>query len=88
MIPKLIWVMQGWLFVDKKDFWQPDQIKAYLNAVPDNKLIVLDLWAEENPVWNRTDAFYGKALDLVDAAQFRRKELAVWQPGLPRKGTC
>lgn len=58
--PQAVWVMQGWLFVDKKDFWQPAQIKAYLNAVPENKLIVLDLWAEENPVWNRTDAFYGK----------------------------
>ena len=58
--PKAIWVMQGWLFVDKRDFWQPEQMKAYLNAVPNDKLVILDLWAEENPVWNRTDAFFGK----------------------------
>lgn len=55
-----VWVMQGWLFVDKKDFWQPKQIQAYLNGVPDKGMIILDLWAEENPVWNRTNSFYGK----------------------------
>ena len=55
-----VWVMQGWLFVDKKDFWQPRQIQAYLNGVPDNGMIILDLWAEENPVWNRTESYYGK----------------------------
>lgn len=55
-----VWVMQGWLFHDKQDFWKPAQIKAYLNAVPDGRLIVLDLWGEEFPVWNRTEAFYGK----------------------------
>ena len=55
-----VWVMQGWLFVDKQDFWQPEQIQAYLNGVPNDKMIILDLWGEEKPVWNRTDAYYGK----------------------------
>lgn len=55
-----VWVMQGWLFQDKKEFWKPTQIKALLNAVPDNHLLVLDLWADENPIWSRTEAFYGK----------------------------
>lgn len=55
-----VWVMQGWLFVDKKDYWQPKQIQAYLNGVPDNGMIILDLWGEENPVWNRTESYYGK----------------------------
>lgn len=58
--PKAVWVMQGWLFVDKRDFWQPEQIQAYLGGVPDENLIVLDLWSEENPVWNRTESYYGK----------------------------
>lgn len=55
-----VWVMQGWLFVDKEEFWQPEQIQAYLNGVPDDGMIVLDLWGEEHPVWNRTDSYYGK----------------------------
>jgi alpha-N-acetylglucosaminidase len=58
--PAAVWVMQGWLFVDKRDFWQPQQIQAYLGGVPDNGMVILDLWAEENPVWNRTQSYYGK----------------------------
>ena len=58
--PEAVWVMQGWLFHDKRDFWKPAQMKAYLGAVPDEHLIVLDLWGEEFPIWDRTEAFYGK----------------------------
>jgi alpha-N-acetylglucosaminidase len=59
--PDAIWVMQGWLFYNNAKFWQPAQAKALLDAVPDNKMIVLDLFAENYPVWNKTNAFYGKS---------------------------
>lgn len=55
-----IWVMQGWLFVNNPAFWQRPQMEALLHAIPDNKMILLDLWSETRPVWNRTDAYYGK----------------------------
>ncbi len=55
-----VWVMQGWLFHYDAKFWQPTQMKALLNAVPDNKMIILDLWSEKNPVWNQSEAYYGK----------------------------
>jgi len=58
--PKAVWVMQGWLFHFSAKFWQQPQIKALLNAVPDDKMILLDLWSERNPVWNKTEAYYGK----------------------------
>lgn len=54
------WVMQGWLFYSDRKFWKSSQIEALLKAVPDNKMILLDLAAEIEPVWKRTDAFYGK----------------------------
>lgn len=54
------WVMQGWLFYHSPDFWKPTQIKAVLNAVPDDHMILLDLIGEVHPVWNWTDAYYGK----------------------------
>lgn len=57
---KATWIMQGWLFVNNPTFWQPPQIKAVLNSVPDKKLIILDLWSETRPVWSRTNAYYGK----------------------------
>lgn len=58
--PKATWIMQGWLFHFHAKFWQPTQIKALLNAVPNDRLLVLDLWSENHPVWNRTEAYYGK----------------------------
>ncbi|MES2417702.1 MAG: alpha-N-acetylglucosaminidase [Bacteroidota bacterium] len=58
--PKAVWIMQGWMFSYSAAFWQPTQVKALLNAVPDNKMIVLDLYSESKPVWNKTEAYYGK----------------------------
>ena len=55
-----VWVMQGWLFYSDRKFWKAPQIEALLNAVPDDKMILLDLAAEIEPVWKRTNAFYGK----------------------------
>lgn len=58
--PEAIWIMQGWLFYHNRDFWGDTEIKALLNAVPDDRMIILDLWSERFPVWNRTNAYYGK----------------------------
>jgi len=58
--PNATWVMQGWLFYSDRKFWQAPQIKALLNAVPNDHMIVLDLATEIEPVWKRTNAFYGK----------------------------
>lgn len=57
---RAVWVMQGWMFLDRPGFWQPAQMQAMFDAVPDGRLIVLDLDSEVNPVWSRTDAFYGE----------------------------
>jgi alpha-N-acetylglucosaminidase len=58
--PMATWVMQGWLFYSDRKFWKAPQIKALLDAVPNGHMIILDLAAEIEPVWKRTDAFYGK----------------------------
>ncbi|WP_238989321.1 alpha-N-acetylglucosaminidase [Mucilaginibacter terrigena] len=58
--PKATWILQGWTFWDKRDFWKPERVKNYLNDVPDDKLIILDLFADQQPIWTKTDAFYGK----------------------------
>jgi alpha-N-acetylglucosaminidase len=58
--PKAVWVMQGWMFHYQSDFWKSTQIQALLNAVPDEQMIMLDLYSESHPVWSRTNAYYGK----------------------------
>ncbi|RYY17648.1 MAG: alpha-N-acetylglucosaminidase, partial [Chitinophagaceae bacterium] len=55
-----VWVMQGWLFYADRKFWGKPQTEALLRAVPDDRMIILDLAAEVEPIWKRTQAFYGK----------------------------
>ncbi|MCO5581341.1 hypothetical protein L7F22_035222 [Adiantum nelumboides] len=55
---KAIWLMQGWLFATDSSFWQPSQMQALLHSVPAGKMVVLDLFAEVKPVWNRSNHFY------------------------------
>jgi len=58
--PDAVWVMQGWLFFSDRKFWNTPQVKALLDAVPNDKMILLDLITEYEPVWKRTKAYYGK----------------------------
>jgi len=58
--PDAIWLMQGWLFINEKDFWQDPQVKAYLDGVPNDRMILLDLFTEYNPVFSREHNYYGK----------------------------
>uniref|UniRef100_A0A8C3SJC3 Alpha-N-acetylglucosaminidase n=1 Tax=Chelydra serpentina TaxID=8475 RepID=A0A8C3SJC3_CHESE len=58
--PDALWLMQGWLFQHQPDFWQPAQVRALLGGVPSGRMIVLDLFAESKPVYQRTESFYGQ----------------------------
>lgn len=58
--PDAIWVQMGWTFYYMK-LWKddPDRLKAMINAVPENKMIILDYFAEKEEVWRNTDAWHG-----------------------------
>lgn len=58
--PDAQWVFQAWPFYFQEDYWTPERVEAFLTAVPDDQLIVLDLWAEHLPLWRQTQAFHGK----------------------------
>ena len=58
--PKAVWLLQGWTFMNQAQFWKQDRIKAFLDAVPNDRMLVLDLFCESTPVWNTTQGFYGK----------------------------
>jgi len=57
--PQAVWLMQGWMFHYNADYWKPAQIRALLSGVPEDKMIVLDLYSESHPVWQKTNAYYG-----------------------------
>ena len=54
-----VWVMQAWTF-GYMDFWTDDLIASFLDAVPDDAMLVLDLWGEHSPQWRRFGGFRGK----------------------------
>lgn len=58
--PQAVWVLQGWPFFFARDFWTQPRIEAALGPVPDARLLLLDLYCENTPVWSRTKAFCGK----------------------------
>ncbi|KAI3325998.1 glycoside hydrolase family 89 protein [Xylariaceae sp. AK1471] len=59
--PDAIWVMQGWLFSSNSAFWTNDRVQAFLGGVTVNSdMLILDLFSESQPQWQRTNSFYGK----------------------------
>lgn len=58
--PEATWVIQGWIFVANPAFWTEERARAFFDAVPDERMVVLDLFCESYPAWKRTHAFYGK----------------------------
>ena len=57
--PHGVWLLQGWTF-GYDQFWVNDRVAAYLQQVMNNDIIILDMFAEVNPTWNRTKSFFGK----------------------------
>ena len=58
--PDAVWVLQGWFLYYQAKLWKEPQARALLGAVPDDRMIVLDLWGDRHPVWKDRHAFYGK----------------------------
>ena len=56
-----VWLMQGWLFFSDSKFWTNARIESYLGGVPGNdSMIILDLYSEAQPQWNRTSSYFGR----------------------------
>lgn len=61
--PKGKWVLQTWPFsVHHRDFWSPSRVKAYMDGVPDNHMIALELMGESTQTqgWYKHNGWYGK----------------------------
>lgn len=55
--PDAVWVLQAWPFHFQSEFWTPERVRAFLQAVPAERMLVLDLWAEHVPLWETTAGF-------------------------------
>lgn len=68
--PEAIWLQMGWMFYYDRKHWTPENIKAYLQAVPEGKVMILDYYLEHTPVWNITERFYGQPYILCYLGNF------------------
>ncbi|MCR4681065.1 MAG: alpha-N-acetylglucosaminidase [Bacteroidales bacterium] len=56
--PEARWLQMTWVFYYKRKSWTPERLRAYLTAVPNNKLVLLDYFCENTEVWRSTEGFY------------------------------
>lgn len=57
---KAQWLQMTWIFYYNRKNWTDERIKAYLRAVPQDKLILLDYFCDNTEVWKTTQSFYGQ----------------------------
>lgn len=55
-----LWLQMTWMFYHSKEKWTQPRIRSFLNAVPDNKLILLDYYCDSTEIWRETERYYGK----------------------------
>ena len=56
--PEAIWVYQTWSWLGGAQ-GEPSYMKGWISAVPKGRLVLLDLMAEESPLWRRSESYYG-----------------------------
>ena len=58
--PEAVWLQMGWLFYADPVHWNQENIEAFLRAVPQDKMILLDYYCEFIEIWKQTKEFYGQ----------------------------
>src|SRR5699024_1140601 len=54
--PEAVWILQGWPFHYRRAYWTEERVRSLLSRVPEERLILLDLWGEHAPMWSSTKA--------------------------------
>lgn len=54
------WLQMTWLFYFDRKHWTNPRIDAFVNAVPQDKMILLDYFAENTEVWKQTESYFGQ----------------------------
>ena len=57
---KAVWLQMTWLFYADSNHWTAPRIKAYVQAVPQDKLLLLDYFCEYTEIWKQTEKYYGQ----------------------------
>ena len=58
--PQATWLEMTWLFWNERYYWEVDnRIEAYITSFDKNRRLLLDYYCERQPVWERTNSYYG-----------------------------
>jgi alpha-N-acetylglucosaminidase len=52
------WLQMTWIFYFNQEKWTNERIKAFLRAVPQDKMILLDYFCDNTEVWKKTESFF------------------------------
>ncbi|KAM3966007.1 N-acetyl-alpha-glucosaminidase [Aphomia sociella] len=55
-----VWLMQNWMFVHDSEQWPKNRVEAFLTAVPNGRILVLDLQSEQWPQYEFYDMYFGQ----------------------------
>ncbi|KAL0829968.1 hypothetical protein ABMA28_003433 [Loxostege sticticalis] len=55
-----VWLVQNWMFVHDPVLWPVGRVKSFLNAVPNGRMLVLDLQSEQWPQYFLYDMYFGQ----------------------------
>jgi alpha-N-acetylglucosaminidase len=55
-----VWVLQSWPFSYQREYWTTERVHRFLDGIPDGRVLVLDLWGEADPQWQRLDGYGGR----------------------------
>ncbi len=54
------WLQMGWIFYHGRKNWTDVRVDSFVTAVPDQKMILLDFYAEKQEIWKQTNHFFGQ----------------------------
>lgn len=58
--PEAQWLQMTWVFYFDRKHWTNERIKAMVRSVPQDKMILLDYYCENQEVWQMTEKFFGQ----------------------------
>lgn len=58
--PKATWLQMTWMFYYDKENWTKPRVQSFVNAVPQDKMLLLDYYCENTEIWKVTDKYFGQ----------------------------
>jgi len=56
--PEATWIQMSWVFYFERKHWTNERIKAMVRAAPQDKMMLLDYYCENQEVWKMTESFF------------------------------